>query len=104
MFEKVLSGLEKAIDVGAGIASAMMIRNLVQLPRDEALNRLAGMVDTMTEDQLDTLDANLLNSTLFFMDVEKRHRATEIYAVFKILETTKFGRFRGFSTGGHALH
>lgn len=104
MLNAIFSGLEKVFVAGCEIVSTMAVRSLVHMNRDEAHERLSIMVDEMNEQQLNELDASLLNSTLTFMDIEKRQRATEIYAIFKILEAIKYARFPHFSTAGHALH
>ena len=74
------------------------ISELVNADREHGMRALQDLVQRWTPQQLDQFEVSFLNASMGMFTRDQRIRSLELYAYMKLLETSQYGKWRGFST------
>ena len=85
------------------VRTGKTIWTLICLDRTEAMQALERVAGEWTPQEFDQFEVNFINASLGMFTREQRIRSMELYAFLKLLETKRFGEWRGFASNGGAL-
>lgn len=83
-------------DVLRGMSDAAIVNNWLEKTDEGAFASIVTQVNTASTDEVDRLDAALLSLAATNYSTDNRLRLIKFYAVYKLAEMDRYGKFRGF--------
>src|SRR5579859_7837097 len=83
---------------GDATLGTVQFQIFLKLNRDLAMQDLASRVRSLSTQQFDAFEVEYLRYSLGLIDQQQRIRAMELYAWLQIVESARYGEFRGFCT------
>lgn len=79
-----------------GASNGAIINNWLEMPQREALNSIEEFIKNASSEQIDSMDASLLQIAHMHLSPENRMQLIKFYAFYKLVEYHRFQKWRGF--------